>query len=178
MKMKGDLGSKTANEKGLISRLVSVRRVSKVVKGGKNMSFSAAVVAGDGKGRVGFGICKSSEVPDAINKAFNVASSNMVKILLKSGRTVHHDISFKSGAVRILLRSAKKGSGIIAGKSMRAVFEALGMEDIVSKSFGSSNSHNLARVTIDALKEIQSPRVVANKRQKKVADVFSKPLHS
>lgn len=161
-------------EQELIEKLVSVRRVTKVVKGGKNLRFSALVVVGDGKGRVGYGTGKAREVPDAVRKASEQAKRAMVRIPLREGRTIHHDVTMKHGAGRVSLRSAPAGTGIIAGGPMRAVFEALGLHDIVSKSVGTSNYHNMVAATVTALQSIMSPRQIANKLGKKVPEIIAR----
>lgn len=158
----------------LIEKLVSVRRVTKVVKGGKNMRFSALVVVGDGKGRVGYATGKAEEVPDAVRKATEKARKSMIRVPLREGRTIHHDIAGRFGAGRVYLRTAPAGTGIIAGGPMRAVFEAVGVHDIVSKSVGTSNYHNMVRATFDALQMVVSPRMIANKLGKKVPDIIAR----
>jgi small subunit ribosomal protein S5 len=142
------------------------------VKGGRRFGFAALVVVGDGKGRVGFGTGKAKEVPEAIRKATENAKRDMVRIPMRDGRTLHHDIIGRYGAGRVQLRSAPSGTGIIAGGPMRAVFEALGIQDIVAKSIGTSNPHNMIKATFVALKLIQAPRSVASKRGRKVADIL------
>lgn len=159
-------------EQELIEKLVSVRRVTKVVKGGKNMRFSALVIVGDTRGRVGFSTGKAREVPDAVRKAIDRAKRNMIRIPLKEGRTIHHDIKGYWGSGEVYLKPASSGTGIIAGGPMRAVFEALGINDIVSKSIGSSNYHNMVRATFSALKKSVSPRSVANRLNRKVQDII------
>jgi small subunit ribosomal protein S5 len=162
------------NEKSdLIEKLVSVRRVTKVVKGGKNMRFSALVIVGDGKGRVGYASGKAREVPDAVKKASEKARRNMIRVPLREGRTLHHDIQGRYGAGNVYLRSAPPGTGVIAGGAMRAVFEAVGIQDIVSKSIGTQNYHNMVHATMDALKNIASPKNVANRLGLKVSDVVA-----
>lgn len=161
-------------EEQLIEKLVSVRRVTKVVKGGKTMRFSALVVVGDGKGRVGYATGKAREVPDAVKKASERAKRSMIRVPLREGRTLHHDVSARVGAGQVYLRSAPAGTGVIAGGPMRAVFEALGMHDVVSKSVGSSNYHNMVRATFGALNMVSSPRYIANKLNKKVSDLLSR----
>ena len=156
----------------LIDKLVGINRVAKVVKGGRRFGFAALVVVGDGKGKVGVGSGKAKEVPEAIRKATEKARSNLIKVPLKEGRTLHHDIIGVYGAGKVNLRSAPSGTGIIAGGPMRAVFETLGIQDVVAKSVGSSNPHNMVKATMQALKNIQSPRSIASKRGKKVADIF------
>ncbi|MEB3702708.1 30S ribosomal protein S5 [Candidatus Bealeia paramacronuclearis] len=157
-----------------VEKLVSVNRVAKVVKGGKNFRFSALVVVGDGKGRVGYGSGKAREVPDAVRKATDQAKRNMIRVPLREGRTLHHDITGTFGSGRVHLRSAVPGTGIIAGGPMRAVFEALGVGDVVSKSMGSSNPHSMVKATFEALKAIHSPRSIAAKRGKKVSEIISR----
>ena len=158
----------------LIDKLVSINRVSKVVKGGRRFSFAALVVVGDGRGRVGFGNGKAREVPEAIRKATQKAQLGLVRVPLREGRTLHHDVDGRSGAGRVVLRAAPPGTGIIAGGPMRAVFETLGLKDVVTKSIGSSNPYNMVRATFDALAKIESPRLTAAKRGKKVGEVLSR----
>ncbi len=160
--------------KELIEKLISVRRVSKVVKGGRRFGFAALVVVGDQKGRVGFGKGKSKEVPEAIRKATEQAKRQMIRVPLREGRTLHHDMEGRHGAGRVVMRMAPEGTGIIAGGPMRAVFEMLGIKDVVSKSIGSQNPYNMIRATIDGLKKEASPRSVAQRRGKKVADILPK----
>ena len=157
-----------------VDRLVAINRVAKVVKGGKNFGFAALVVVGDQKGRVGYGKGKAREVPEAIRKATQEAKRSLVRIPLREGRTLHHDANGRWGAGKVVLRAAPAGTGIIAGGPMRAVFETLGLKDVVAKSLGSSNPYNMVRATIDALKDQTSPRTVANKRGKKVADILAR----
>jgi small subunit ribosomal protein S5 len=152
-----------------VDKLVHINRVAKVVKGGRRFGFAALVVVGDQKGRVGFGHGKAREVPEAIRKATEAAKRALVKISLKEGRTLHHDVTGRHGAGRVVVRSAPPGTGIIAGGPMRAVFEALGVGDVVAKSLGSSNPYNLVRATFDALKNEDSPRSVAARRGLKVS---------
>jgi small subunit ribosomal protein S5 len=158
----------------LVDRLVSVNRVAKVVKGGRRFGFSALVVVGDGKGRVGYGGGKAREVPEAVRKATEQAKRSMIRVPLRQGRTLHHDIQGHFGAGRVVLRSAPPGTGIIAGGPMRAVFEALGIGDVVAKSIGTSNPHNMVKATFDALRNISSPRTVAAKRGKKVGEIVGR----
>lgn len=160
-------------EPEFIERLVAVNRVAKVVKGGRRFGFAAIMVIGDGNGQVGFGTGKAKEVPDAIRKATEDARRNMMRVPLREGRTIHHDITGRFGAGKVTLRGAPSGTGIIGGGPMRAVFEALGIQDIVSKSNGTANPHNMVRATLDALKNIQSPRQIAARRGKKVGDVIA-----
>ncbi len=152
-----------------VDRLVHINRVAKVVKGGRRFGFAALVVVGDQKGRVGFGHGKAREVPEAIRKATEAAKRALVRVSLKEGRTLHHDVTGRHGAGRVIVRSAPAGTGIIAGGPMRAVFEALGVGDVVAKSLGSSNPYNLVRATFDALKAEDSPRSVAARRGLKVS---------
>jgi small subunit ribosomal protein S5 len=156
----------------LIEKLVHINRVSKTVKGGKRFGFAALVVVGDGKGRVGFGHGKAREVPEAIQKATAAAKKAMVRVPLKEGRTLHHDGMGHFGAGRVNVRSAPQGTGIIAGGPMRAVFESLGVADVVTKSIGTSNPYNMIRATFEALTEQTSPKSVAQRRGKKIADLL------
>ena len=158
-------------ESQFIEKLISVRRVTKVVKGGKNMRFSALVVVGDGKGRVGYKSAKAREVPDAIKKASTKAKARMAKIPLKFGKTLHHDMGYYKCSSKVQIRSAKSGTGVIAGGSMRAIFEALGVQDVVAKRIGTGNSYNVVRSTFNALKSMDSPRQVAKRRGLSIADV-------
>ncbi|MCB1555935.1 MAG: 30S ribosomal protein S5 [Alphaproteobacteria bacterium] len=160
-------------EPELIERLVAVNRVAKVVKGGRRFAFAALVVVGDGRGRVGYGTGKAREVPEAVQKAMADAKRRMIRVPLREARTLHHDTIGHAGAGRVSLRSAPQGTGIIAGGPMRAVFEALGIQDVVAKAIGSSNPHSMVNATFDALKNMQSPRQVAARRGKKVADIIS-----
>jgi len=155
-------------------RLVAINRVSKTVKGGKRFGFAALVVVGDQKGRVGFGKGKAKEVPEAIRKATEQARRGLVRIPLREGRTLHHDMEGRHGAGRVVMRSAPAGTGIIAGGPMRAVFEMLGIQDVVAKSLGSQNPYNMIRATMDGLGKEASPRSVASRRGKKVADILPK----
>ena len=154
-----------------IDRLVHINRVAKVVKGGRRFGFAALVVVGDQKGRVGFGHGKAREVPEAIRKATEQAKRQMIRVPLREARTLHHDVTGRHGAGRVVLRSAVPGTGIIAGGPMRAVFETLGVNDIVAKSTGTSNPYNMVRATFDALKQVDSPRSVAARRGLKVSDL-------
>ncbi|GAA0437710.1 MULTISPECIES: 30S ribosomal protein S5 [Sphingomonas] len=165
------------NEDGgeeLIEKLVHINRVSKTVKGGKRFGFAALVVVGDGKGRVGFGHGKAREVPEAISKATASAKKAMVRVPLKDGRTLHHDGNGHFGAGRVTVRSAPAGTGIIAGGPMRAIFESLGVADVVTKSVGTSNPYNMIRATFEALNEQTSPKSVAQRRGKKIADLLGR----
>ena len=155
-------------------RLVAINRVSKTVKGGKGFGFAALVVVGDQKGRVGFGKGKAKEVPEAIRKATEQAKRQMIRVQLREGRTLHHDMEGRHGAGKVVMRSAPEGTGIIAGGPMRAVFEMLGVKDVVSKSIGSQNPYNMIRATMDGLRKESSPRSVAQRRGKKVADIMPK----
>src|SRR5580704_9439780 len=155
-------------------KLVHINRVAKVVKGGRRFGFAALVVVGDQKGRVGFGHGKAREVPEAIRKATEAAKRALVKIPLKDSRTLHHEVRGHHGAGKVLLRPAPAGTGIIAGGPMRAVFEALGVGDVVSKSLGTSNPYNMVRATFDALKNQQSPRMVANRRGRSVSEILAR----
>ena len=155
-------------------RLVAINRVSKTVKGGKRFGFAALVVVGDQKGRVGYGKGKAKEVPEAIRKATEQAKRKIVKVPLREGRTLHHDIDGRHGAGKVVMRSAKAGTGIIAGGPMRAVFEMLGIQDVVAKSLGSQNPYNMIRATISGLAKEWSPRMVAQRRGKKVAEITPK----
>lgn len=157
-----------------VDKLVHINRVAKVVKGGRRFGFAALVVVGDQKGRVGFGHGKAREVPEAIRKATDQAKRQMIRVPLRDGRTLHHDVAGHHGAGRVYLRAAPAGTGIIAGGPMRAVFETLGMHDVVAKSVGTSNPYNMVRATFDALTREQSPRMVANRRGLKVSDVVSR----
>jgi small subunit ribosomal protein S5 len=157
-----------------VDKLVHINRVAKVVKGGRRFGFAALVVVGDQKGRVGFGHGKAREVPEAIRKATESAKRSLVKVPLREGRTLHHDVRGQHGAGRVILRSAPRGTGIIAGGPMRAVFETLGIQDVVAKSIGSSNPYNMIRATFDALGHEDSPRGVAARRGKKVSEIVSR----
>ena len=167
-------GGNRSEEVELIEKLVGINRVAKVVKGGKRFGFAAIVVVGDGKGRVGHGSGKAREVPEAIRKATEAAKRNLTRVPLREGRTLHHDIAGRHGAGRVYLRAAPAGTGIIAGGPMRAVFESLGVQDVVAKSIGSSNPYNMVRATFDALKHQDSPRSVAARRNIKVSTLQSR----
>ena len=157
-----------------IDKLVHINRVAKVVKGGRRFGFAALVVVGDQKGRVGFGHGKAREVPEAIRKATEAAKRNLVKVPLREGRTLHHDVTGQHGAGRVILRAAPAGTGIIAGGPMRAVFETVGVADVVAKSVGTTNPHNMVKATFDALKQLSSPRSVAARRGKKVGELIGR----
>ena len=157
-----------------IDKLVHINRVAKVVKGGRRFAFAALVLVGDGKGRVGYGSGKAREVPEAIRKATESAKRQLIRVPLREGRTLHHDLYGRFGAGKVILRSAPAGTGIIAGGPMRAVFETMGVQDIVAKSVGSNNPHNMVKATFAALKSMTSPRAVANKRGKKIADIVGR----
>jgi small subunit ribosomal protein S5 len=159
---------------GLVDKLVAINRVAKVVKGGRRFAFAALVVVGDGKGRVGFGSGKAREVPEAIRKATEQAKRSMIKVPLREGRTLHHDIKGHFGAGRVMLRSAPSGTGIIAGGPMRAIFETMGVQDVVAKSAGTSNPYNMIKATFDALQNLNSPRSVAARRSMKVGDLVAR----
>ena len=169
----GNRGGDDGGEE-LIEKLVHINRVSKTVKGGKRFGFAALVVVGDGKGRAGFGHGKAREVPEAISKATAAAKKAMVRVPLRDGRTLHHDGNGHFGAGKVTVRSAPSGTGIIAGGPMRAVFESLGVHDVVTKSVGTSNPYNMIRATFEALKEQTSPRSVAQRRGKKVSDLLGR----
>ena len=162
-------GEKNQNE--FIEKLVSINRVAKVVKGGRRFSFAALVVVGDGNGMVGHGKGKAKEVPEAIKKATDEAKNSMIRVPLRQGRTLHHDIKGRFDSGNVFLRSAPSGTGVIAGGPMRAVFEALGIQDIVAKSIGSSNPHNMVRATFEALKVVSSPKIIASRRGLKVNEI-------
>ena len=167
-------GGREERDSEFVDKLVHINRVAKVVKGGKRFGFAALVVIGDQKGRVGFGHGKAREVPEAIRKATESAKRNLTRVALREGRTLHHDIAGRHGAGRVYLRAAPAGTGIIAGGPMRAVFETLGIQDVVAKSIGSSNPYNMVRATFDALKHQDSPRSVAARRNIKVSTLQSR----
>src|SRR5580700_7836032 len=169
----GDRQSRERGEDSEFSeKLVNINRVAKVVKGGRRFGFAALVVVGDRKGRVGYGSGKAREVPEAIRKATEQARRGLVRVPLREGRTFHHDIADRYGAGKVIIRAAKPGTGIIAGGPMRAIFEALGVQDVVAKSVGSSNPHNMIKATFAALTHATSPRAVATRRGKKVSDLL------
>jgi small subunit ribosomal protein S5 len=167
-----DRDSDRDNEDGLTDKLVTINRVAKVVKGGRRFAFAALVVVGDQKGRVGYGAGKAREVPEAIRKATERAKRGMIRVPMKEGRTLHHDIEGRYGAGKVVLRSSPAGTGIIAGGPLRAVFETLGIGDVVAKSLGSRNPHNMVKATFAALERCASPRSVASRRGKKVSELF------
>jgi len=162
------------NEAELLERLVGINRVAKVVKGGRRFGFAALMVVGDGRGRVGVGSGKAREVPEAIQKATMQAKRNMIRVPLKEGRTLHHDINARFGAGKVVMRSAEAGTGVIAGGPLRAVFEALGIQDVVAKSLGSSNPYNMVKAAVAGLKGMESPRMVAARRGRKVNEVLGR----
>ncbi len=158
----------------LVDKLVSINRVAKVVKGGRRFGFAALVVVGDAKGRVGYGSGKAREVPEAIRKATEQAKRTLIRVPLREGRTLHHDIVGRFGAGRVVLRAAPPGTGIIAGGPMRAVFETLGVHDVVAKSIGTANPYNMVKATFDGLSRLNSPRAVAARRGKKIGDILGR----
>ena len=158
----------------LIDKLVGINRVAKVVKGGRRFGFAALVVVGDGRGRVGFGSGKAREVPEAIRKGTESAKRKLVRVPLREGRTLHHDAEGRFGAGKVIIRAAPAGTGIIAGGPMRAVFESLGVQDVVAKSNGSQNPYNMIKATFDALQNLASPRAIAEKRGKKISDIVGR----
>jgi small subunit ribosomal protein S5 len=170
----GDRQPRDREESEFAEKLVSINRVAKVVKGGRRFGFAALVVVGDRKGRVGYGSGKAREVPEAIRKATEQARRGLVRVPLREGRTFHHDIADRFGAGKVIIRAAKPGTGIIAGGPMRAIFEALGVQDVVAKSVGSSNPHNMIKATFEALAHATSPRAVAARRGKKVNEVLGR----
>lgn len=161
-------------ESDIVDKLVHINRVAKVVKGGRRFAFAALVVVGDEKGRVGYGSGKAREVPEAIRKATDQAKRNMIRVALREGRTLHHDAFGHFGAGRVVLRAAPSGTGIIAGGPMRAVFETMGVQDVVAKCIGTSNPHNMIKATFAALGNVSSPRAIAAKRGKKVGEIVGR----
>ena len=161
------------DNKEFSERLVTINRVAKVVKGGRRFGFAAIMIVGDNKGRVGYGTGKAKEVPEAVRKATEDAKTKMVRVHLKDNRTLHHDVVGRFGAGKVILRSASPGTGIIAGGPMRALFESLGIKDVVAKSTGTSNPHNMLKATFDAFQKSESPKSIASKRSKKVSEVIS-----
>lgn len=170
----GDRQSRDREESEFIEKLVGINRVAKVVKGGRRFGFAAIVVVGDSKGRVGYGSGKAREVPEAIRKATEQARRAMIRVPLREGRTLHHDIIGHYGAGEVVVRAAPQGTGIIAGGPMRAIFEALGVQDVVAKSVGTSNPHNMIKATFDALTRSVSPRSVAARRGRKVSEILGR----
>ena len=173
---RGDRGGRREQREPseFIDKLVHINRVAKVVKGGRRFAFAALVVVGDQKGRAGFGHGKAREVPEAIRKATEAAKRSLTRVPLREGRTLHHDVYGRHGAGKVFLRAASPGTGVIAGGPMRAVFESLGLQDVVAKSLGSSNPYNVVRATFDALKRQDSPRTVAARRNIKVSALQSR----
>ena len=171
---RGNRRSDDSEQSELVDKLVSINRVAKVVKGGRRFGFAALVVVGDAKGRVGFGSGKAREVPEAIRKATEQAKRKLIRVPLREGRTLHHDIVGRFGAGRVVLRAAPPGTGIIAGGPMRAVFETLGVHDVVAKSIGTANPYNMVKATFDGLSRLNSPRAVAARRGKKIADIIGR----
>ena len=169
-----DRSDREERDSEFIDRLVHINRVAKVVKGGRRFGFAALVVVGDQKGRVGFGHGKAREVPEAIRKATDAAKRGMIRVALREGRTLHHDVHGRHGAGKVVLRTAPQGTGIIAGGPMRAIFESLGVHDVVTKSVGTNNPYNMIRATFDALATQTSPKSVAQRRGKKVADLLGR----
>jgi small subunit ribosomal protein S5 len=165
---------RSREESELIEKLVGINRVAKVVKGGRRFGFAALVVVGDGKGRVGHGAGKAREVPEAIRKATEAAKKSMIRVPLREGRTLHHDVHGHFGSGNVVLRAADPGTGIIAGGPIRAIFEALGVQDVVAKSVGTSNPHNMIKAAFTALGSSTSPRSVAARRGKKVGDILGR----
>ena len=162
-----------SEKKEISEHLVTINRVAKVVKGGRRFGFAAIMIVGDSKGRVGYGTGKAKEVPEAVRKATENAKNKMIRVHLKDDRTLHHDMVGRFGAGKVILRSAAPGTGIIAGGPMRALFESLGIKDVVAKSTGSSNPHNMIKATFDAFKNSESPKSVASKRSKKISEIIS-----
>ena len=169
-----DRGGGQREDTDHIEKLVSINRVAKVVKGGRRFGFAAIMVVGDGKGRAGYGAGKAREVPEAIRKATEQAKREMVRVPLREGRTLHHDVAGRFGAGRVVMRSAPPGTGVIAGGPMRAIFECLGIHDVVAKSIGTSNPHNMIKATFRGLGRLSSPRSVAARRGKKVTDIIGR----
>jgi small subunit ribosomal protein S5 len=172
----GDLGRDRGGpeEPEFLDKLVYINRVAKVVKGGRRFSFAALVVVGDGRGRVGYGTGKAREVPEAIRKATETAKREMIRVPLREGRTLHHDVQGRFGAGKVVVRAAPPGTGIICGGPMRAVFETMGVQDVVAKSLGTQNPHNMIKATFAALQDCRSPRAVAAKRGLKVGDIIAR----
>jgi small subunit ribosomal protein S5 len=170
----GDRRDRGGEDSEFVEKLVGINRVAKVVKGGRRFGFAAIVIVGDSKGRVGYGAGKAREVPEAIRKATEQARRSMVRVPLREGRTLHHDIIGHYGAGEVVVRAAPAGTGIIAGGPMRAIFEALGVQDVVAKSVGTSNPHNMIKATFDALARSTNPRAVAARRGKKVGEILGR----
>ena len=168
-----DLKKNNKDDAELVDKLVGINRVAKVVKGGRRFGFAAIMIVGDNKGRVGIGTGKAKEVPEAVRKATENAKTKMIRVHLKENRTIHHDIVGRFGAGKVILRAAAPGTGIIAGGPMRALFESLGIKDVVAKSTGTSNPHNMLKATLNAFKISESPKTVAAKRSKKINDITS-----
>jgi small subunit ribosomal protein S5 len=173
-RQRDDRRSRDSEDSDLIDKLVGINRVAKVVKGGRRFGFAALVIVGDGRGRVGHGHGKAREVPEAIRKATEAAKKSMIRVPLREGRTLHHDIKGHYGAGKVVMRAAEPGTGIIAGGPMRAIFEALGVQDVVAKSVGTSNPHNMIKATFEALGRCASPRMVAQRRGRKVSDILGR----
>ncbi len=171
---RGGRNARDDRDNEFVDKLVHINRVAKVVKGGRRFGFAALVVVGDQKGRVGFGHGKAREVPEAIRKATEAAKRGLIRVPLREGRTLHHDVAGRHGAGKVYLRAAPPGTGIIAGGPMRAVFETLGVQDVVAKSLGTANPYNMVRATFDALANEESPRQVAARRGLKVSDIISR----
>ena len=167
-------GGEDREQSEIVDKLVAINRVAKVVKGGRRFAFAAIVVVGDQRGRVGHGAGKAREVPEAIRKATEAAKRGLIRVPLRDGRTLHHDVKGRFGAGKVTLRAAPAGTGIIAGGPMRAIFETLGIKDIVAKSVGTSNPHNMIKATFKALDQLNSPRMVATRRGKKVGDLLGR----
>ena len=162
--------------KELVEKLVHINRITKVVKGGRRFGFAAIMIVGDNKGRVGIGTGKAKEVPEAVRKATENAKNKMIRVHLKENRTLHHDIVGRFGAGKVILRSAAPGTGIIAGGPMRALFESLGVKDVVAKSTGTSNPHNMLKATFNAFKSSESPKSVASKRSIKISNLTNNKI--
>ena len=167
-------GDREERDNEFVDKLVHINRVAKVVKGGRRFGFAALVVVGDQRGRVGFGHGKAREVPEAIRKATEEAKKSLIRVPLKDGRTLHHEVRGHHGAGKVVVRPAPAGTGVIAGGPLRAVFEALGVGDVVCKSLGSSNPYNMVRAIFDGLANQQSPRMVAQRRGRSVAEIISR----
>ena len=171
---RNERGSGPREDNELVDKLVGINRVAKVVKGGRRFGFAALVVVGDGKGRVGVGSGKAKEVPEAIRKATDKAKTSLIKVPLKDGRTLHHDVKGKNGAGKVVLRAAPAGTGIIAGGAIRSVCEVLGIQDVVAKSLGSANPHNVLKACVDGLRSQNSPKILSVIRGKKISDIVLK----